>query len=67
MGDGGKELASYSTLDVIKDPSRVQPSVSHYQFYKRVIGLDNTGTRFSIEMIDGVTWTFDVAPREEAS
>lgn len=58
--DGGKQLATYSTLDVIRDPSRVQPSVSHYSFRKRVIGFDTTGTRFAIEMIDGVTWTFDV-------
>ena len=56
----GKLLRRYSTRDLIKDRTKVQPSVSHYQYKRSVPGFERSDTRFTLVSIDGVTWTFDV-------
>jgi hypothetical protein len=58
--DRGKLLKRYSTKDLIKDKSKVQPSVSHYQYRKKVIGFDKPNKRFGLVTVDDVTWSFDV-------
>lgn len=56
----GKLTRSYSTAELIGDRSKVQPSVSHYQFKKKVIGFGRAQYAFELVVIDGVTWRFDV-------
>ncbi|HAL44875.1 MAG: hypothetical protein A2Y12_00290 [Planctomycetes bacterium GWF2_42_9] len=58
----GRLIKSYSTSDLIKDLSKVHPSVSHYQYldnsYKPV--LEDYSTKFHIVTIDGLLYEFDI-------
>lgn len=59
--DRGKLIKRYSTKELIKDLSKVEPSVSHYEFLKKVVGfLPNSDRLFRIVAVDGKRWTFDV-------
>ena len=58
--DRGKLLKRYSTKDLIKDAAQVQPSVSHYQYKKRVPGFPAYAYVFELVTIDGISYTFDV-------
>ena len=63
--DSGKFLKSYSTADLVKDPSKVFPSISHYRWMWR---SDETGTpelaseskTFSLTTTDGHEYEFDL-------
>jgi hypothetical protein len=59
--DRGKLIKRYSTKQLIKDISKVQPSVSHYTFLKKVVGFSKRKRwLFAIVTVDGKRWTFDV-------
>lgn len=61
----GKLMRKYSTKDLIKNFSAVQPSVSHYQFLKQVIGFESGFSyRFKIRTIDNIEYTFNVSTGE---
>ncbi|MCZ6598718.1 MAG: hypothetical protein O7B99_13855 [Planctomycetota bacterium] len=53
-------LASYSTADVILDPSKVRPSVSHYMYRGEVPVLDRRAMQLRLVSVDRVEWIFDV-------
>lgn len=56
----GKLVKQYSTAELIKDPSKVQPTVSHYSFLRKLIGFEHSySTRFSLISVDGIRYTFD--------
>lgn len=55
----GALLARYSTKQLIKDPTKVRPSKSHYRFKRKVHGFASWSYRFSMTAIDGVTYDFD--------
>lgn len=58
----GKLIKSYSTLDLIKDLSAVRPSVSHYSYYKKIIGfIGDISYRFSLITIDNIEYIFDIS------
>ncbi|MFZ3072317.1 MAG: hypothetical protein WA162_03660 [Thermodesulfobacteriota bacterium] len=58
----GKLLKSYSTKDLIKDPSAIRPTVSHYFFLKKVIGFEEPyNYRFIMQTIDNVEYVFDAS------
>ena len=70
--DRGKLLAKYSTADLIKDPSKVMVSTSHY----RLLANENLNkpdrqkepapelrddlNRFGLKTIDGIIYSFDI-------
>lgn len=69
----GKLLKSYSTFELIKDPSKVEASVTHYEWLarssmtNRLSGLANrlqpqlsSDDKFTLHTIDGWTYVFDV-------
>lgn len=57
----GKLVKRYSTAQLIKNHQNVQPSVSHYRYYRKIGGLDpGFGERFSITSVDGVNYLFDI-------
>jgi hypothetical protein len=59
--DQGQLLASYSTIDLIRDPSKVRPSVSHYQFASGSPGfVERYGHQFRLVTVDGAVHLFDV-------
>lgn len=61
----GKLLKQYSTKELIKDVSQVPASVSHYEFLHEVRGFYRNTTRFfTIVMVDGTEYTFDVSNGE---
>lgn len=63
----GKLLKSYSTARLVKDPTKVMASVSHYMWQasspslKLILDYDNT---FKLHTIDGWTYEFDVTTGE---
>ena len=57
----GTLLKSYNTKGLIRDPSKVEPSVSHYQFLRERPGfVEPYGYTFGLVTVDGVGYTFDV-------
>ena len=57
----GVLIKSYSTKDLIKDESKVNPSKSHYQFYKGDLGFDKKdGKIFEITTVDDIEYRFNV-------
>ncbi len=70
--EDGRLLAEHSTLDVIRDVSKVQPSVSHYGFLdaEERPGLvplsrhDYKTSGFTLTSVDRVRWTFDIRTGE---
>ena len=58
----GKLLKSYATKDLIKDPSVIRPTISHYSYLQKVVGFEKSyGYRFIIQTIDGLEWVFDAS------
>ena len=53
-------LASYSTADVILDPSKVMPRVSHYMYLDERPEFDRRAMRLELVSVDRVEWIFDV-------
>jgi|GEM_PF-5507299 len=45
----------------IKDPHKVQPSVSHYRFKRSMRGFVGWSHRFQMTTIDGVTYIFNAS------
>jgi len=68
----GKLLKSYSTLDIAGKPENVDASISHYRWYKRIIGYGRYAPPpsakmiygFGIETLDGRRLCFDVTTGE---
>lgn len=68
----GKLVKKYSTKDLVKDVSKVRPSVSHYQFFDwedppALVSLHVNGSYhhvFRLRSIDGITYLFDPATGE---
>ena len=58
--EDGKLLKQYSTKQLIRDPSKVVRSVSHYQFLREVRGFQPYTKMFTIVAVDGTEYTFDV-------
>jgi hypothetical protein len=57
----GVLIKSYSTKDLIKDESKVSPSMSHYEFYKGELGFDKKdGKTFEITTVDDIKYSFTV-------
>ncbi len=68
----GQLLKSYSTLDIVGRHGNVETSVSHYRWYKRIIGYGHyalppsaqTIYGFGIETLDGRNLCFNVTTGE---
>ncbi len=68
----GQLLKSYSTLDIVRQPENVETSVSHYGWYKRIIGYGHyalppsakTIYGFGIETLDGRRLCFNATTGE---
>jgi len=56
----GLLLKRYSTIDLIKDMSKVYPSVSHYEYLCGRSGFDGFNYLFSLITIDKIQYQFDV-------
>ena len=59
----GKLLKSYSTKDLVKDPSKVEPTVSHYFWRGKTCKLD-ADDKFTLDTIDGLRYVFDATSGE---
>jgi len=55
----GELVKQYSTIDLIKDQSKVQSSVSHYQYQDRVPGFNGYTHTFTLVTVDLVQYDFD--------
>jgi hypothetical protein len=55
----GKLVKSYSTKALIKDPTKVEPSKSHYRYRLEGAGFERWSPRFKLTTVDGVAYTFD--------
>ncbi|HEV2839897.1 MAG TPA: hypothetical protein VGW39_01095 [Chthoniobacterales bacterium] len=68
--DRGKRLGQFSTADLVKDASKVEPSVSHYEWFFRPKEIEeefpgpeaprNPENTFGLTTVDGISYTFDV-------
>lgn len=59
--DRGKVLKSYSTKDLVLDPDKIQPSVSHYEFVRETPRfVEPYGYVFRLVTVDGLEYLFDV-------
>jgi len=70
--DRGKRLARYSTADLVKDPSKVVQSTSHYcwlanenlfspdRHKEPAPALNDDSQRFALKTIDGIIYVFDI-------
>ena len=60
----GRELATYSNLDIAGTPGNVDASVSHYAVFGKIEGFRHSGTsgapEFVVETSDGRTIVFDI-------
>ena len=54
----GKLLKDYSTLDLVKDARKIEPTVSHYFWRGEICRLD-VDHKFTLDTIDGVRYVFD--------
>lgn len=67
----GKLVKSYSTKDLVSDPSKIERSVSHYEWYQVIIGLHSRAgindpfggepDTFSLITLADETFSFDIA------
>lgn len=58
--DRGKLIKRYSTKDLIKHPTRIQPSVGHYRYLRKAIGFIGYSKRFVLVTWDNMRYDFDV-------
>jgi hypothetical protein len=69
--DRGKQIGQFSTADLVKDASKVDPSASHYQwcFWPKEVAEEfpgpeapgyNSENSFRLTTVDGISYTFDV-------
>ncbi len=59
--DKGTLIKKYSTKDLIKNPSAIMISISHYQFLAKVLGFEPIYSyRFKIRTVDKIEYIFDV-------
>ena len=58
--EDGKLLKAHSTLDLIRNLSKVRPSVSHYQYYKVTPNFKPNPQDFSLITVDDIEYTFDI-------
>lgn len=58
--ENGKLIKSYSTIDILKNPSHAPHSVSHYQYLKQTIGFRPYTYEFTIRTVEDIEYTFDV-------
>ncbi len=56
----GKLIKAYSTIDLIKDLSKIEPSTSHYNYYTKIIGFTGYNFKFSFVTIENIRYIFDV-------
>ena len=59
----GKLLKMYSTKDLIVNESKVQPSVSHYEYLNRVVKpgfVAGYGYQFQLTTVDNVKYVFNI-------
>ncbi len=54
----GKLLKSYSTIDLVEDPRKTQPTVSHYFWRGKTCEFD-IDNKFTLDTIDGIKYVFD--------
>lgn len=54
----GLFLKGYSTLDLVKDPRRIKPTVSHYFWRGKTCDLESDN-KFTLDTIDGIRYVFD--------
>ncbi|MEK7880662.1 MAG: hypothetical protein AAB210_02045 [Deltaproteobacteria bacterium] len=58
----GKLLKSYSTKDLIKNPSVIRPMISHYSYLKKIVGFEEPyNYRFTIQTVDNIEYVFDAS------
>lgn len=62
--ENGKLLKSYSTLDILKNPSNAPKSVSHYSYLKEISGFYKGTEMFSIITVEDIEYTFDATTGE---
>jgi hypothetical protein len=65
----GQELKRYQVRDLLKDRSKLSPSVSHYEWRRSDpnAGFSKDGRTFSITLVDGGAYVFHVATGRVAS
>jgi hypothetical protein len=62
--ENGKLLKSYSTLDILKTPSKVPKGISYYRYLKDTPGFYKGTEMFSILTVEDIEYTFDVTTGE---
>jgi hypothetical protein len=55
----GELVKSHSTVDLLKDPSRVPRSMSHYKWLREVFGFNGCSHIFALETVEYIRYTFD--------
>ena len=60
----GQQKKSYSTLDLLKEPSKVPRSISHYRWLESVNPSYMPEQMFSVVTVEKVTITFDITTGE---
>lgn len=58
--ENGKLIKSYSTIEVLKNPSNVPRTVSTYRYLNEIIGFRPYTYEFSIRTVEDIEYTFDV-------
>ena len=54
----GKLLKGYSTLELVKDSSKIQPTTNHY-FWRGKTSKLESDNKFTLDTIDGIRYVFD--------
>ncbi|WP_435894710.1 hypothetical protein [Oceaniferula spumae] len=62
----GKLLKSYSTIDLVKDPKKIELTVNHY-FWRGPKCKLETDNKFILDTIDGLRYVFDATSGEVIS
>ncbi|MDH5680187.1 MAG: hypothetical protein OEZ36_01255 [Spirochaetota bacterium] len=59
----GKLLKMYSTKDLIVNESKVNPSISHYEYLNRAVKpgfVSDSGHQFQVTTVDNVKYVFNI-------
>lgn len=56
----GKLIKSYSTKDLVKDPQKIQTSMSHYYWHKGSPEIEVYRYQFTLTTIDNIEYVFDI-------
>ncbi len=60
----GKLLKAYRTIDVVKDPGKIETSVSHYRWLAEHTFIHSNGALVFFTTIDGKDYTLDMITGE---